>query len=311
MILTITPNPSVDISYQIDDFQIDHVNRVNNVKKDAGGKGIHVSYVLTLLGEKAKNSGFIGGSTGRFIEEVLEKKGILSDFVEIDGETRNCIAISHDSNSTEVLEKGPEVKENFLNLFMKKLDSMTKGIEYMSVSGSLPLGLNETFYTDLIDYAKQRGIFIAIDTSKEALRSVIEHKNKPDLIKPNIHELEQVTGKRYLNNIDRVVESLRQKPFNDIDYVICSLGKDGGVFKIKDKYYMALVPEIEAKNPVGSGDSTVAGALFAIKHKMSDESIIRYAMNCGLLNALEEEIAYVNMDLFHKYYKEIIVKELV
>ena len=311
MILTITSNPSVDISYTLDKLDIDSVNRTELVKKDAGGKGIHVSYVLKILGEAVKDTGFIGGKLGEYIEDKLQKKGIATDFVKIDQETRNCIAIIHGDNSTEILEKGPEISEDERKEFIERLDSLTKDCNMISISGSLPKGLESSFYIDIINYAKEHGIFVAVDTSQNVLKEVINSNLKPNLIKPNIHELEEVTGIRYFSNVDQIVKSLKKEPFKDIDYIVASMGKDGGIFKIKDKYYLATVPEIEAVNPVGSGDSTLAGALSAINNKKSNEDIIRTAMNCGVLNTLEEEIGFINMDNFKKYYDKILVKEII
>ncbi|MDO4595240.1 MAG: hexose kinase [Tissierellia bacterium] len=310
MILTITANPSVDISYTLDDLSIDSVNRTSIVKKDAGGKGVHVSYVLKLLGEKVRDTGFVGGKLGEYIEEVLNKKEIDTDFVKIKEETRNCIAIIHGENTTEILEKGPKISEEEKREFLDKLNEITNSCKMISISGSLPDGLDSSFYLEIIKYAKENGIFIAVDTSQKVLKDVIEADIKPDLIKPNIHELEEVTQKRYFSNVNMVVNSLKEEPFKDIDYIVASMGKDGGVFKIKDKYYLAKVPEVEAVNPVGSGDSTLAGALSAISNDEKDEDIIKKSMNCGLLNALDEEIGHIDLDKFDEYYEKILVKEI-
>src|SRR5699024_3714960 len=140
MILTITANPSVDISYQLDEFIIDDVNRVDTVHKDAGGKGVHVGYVLNQLEHKVVNSGFVGGKIGEFISQSLETQGLISRFVEVDGETRNCIAILHQGKQTEILEKGPEVSKEKEEEFLNKLDEISKDCKVINVSGSLPKG---------------------------------------------------------------------------------------------------------------------------------------------------------------------------
>ena len=111
MILTITLNPSVDISYKLDCFSLDTVNRVDDVSKTAGGKGLNVARVLGQLGEKVAASGFLGGSLGGFISSQIAALDIDNFFVEIAGETRNCIAVIHGRKQREILESGVAVEQ--------------------------------------------------------------------------------------------------------------------------------------------------------------------------------------------------------
>ena len=104
MILTITMNPSVDISYQLDNLSINHVNRTNKLNKTAGGKGLNVTRVLNQLNEQVVASGLKGGKLGEFLEQSLNDHNIANHFFEIQGNTRNCIAILHEGNQTEILE---------------------------------------------------------------------------------------------------------------------------------------------------------------------------------------------------------------
>lgn len=308
MILTITANPSVDISYQIDQLNIDGVSRTEKVLKTAGGKGLNVGNVLQTLGAVVAHSGFIGGALGEFIKKALAGKGQEARFVEIEGATRNCIAILHEGKQTEILEKGPEITQEEKDKFIASLDKITDGCDILNISGSLPKGLDVDFYQTIIKYAKDNNKFISVDTSGKTLESVIKADIKPDLIKPNETELSDVLG--FEVNKDNLNEVLLDEPFKSINFVIVSLGKDGAVVKIKDKLYKASVPVVEAVNPVGSGDSSVAGALYAIEKKMTDIDIIKTSMTCGLLNVLNPQTATINMDDFEKYFEQIKVEEI-
>ena len=308
MILTITANPSVDISYELENFKIDDVNRTNQVIKDAGGKGIHVGYVLSELGEDVVHSGFVGGALGEYIKNTIKNKGQESRFVDIGEDTRNCIAVLHEGNQTEILEKGPTITTTEENDFIEKLDEITKGCDYINVSGSLPNGLNASFYERIIAYAKEKNKFISVDTSGKTLETIINAGVKPDLIKPNESEIGDVLKTEVSK--DNLVDILLREPFKDIRYIIASMGKDGAVVKIDNKVYKANVPEVEAINPVGSGDSSLAGAIYAISKDKDDIDIIKTSMTCGLLNVLNKEIAHINMDDFDKYYERIEVEEI-
>ena len=308
MILTITANPSVDISYELENFKIDDVNRTNQVIKDAGGKGIHVGYVLSELGEDVVHSGFVGGALGEYIKNTIKNKGQESRFVDIGEDTRNCIAVLHEGNQTEILEKGPTITTTEENDFIEKLDEITKGCDYINVSGSLPNGLNASFYERIIAYAKEKNKFISVDTSGKTLETIINAGVKPDLIKPNESEIGDVLKTEVSK--DNLVDILLREPFKDIRYIMASMGKDGAVVKIDNKVYKANVPEVEAINPVGSGDSSLAGAIYAISKDKDDIDIIKTSMTCGLLNVLNKEIAHINMDDFDKYYEQIEVEEI-
>lgn len=308
MILTITANPSVDISYELENFKIDDVNRTNQVIKDAGGKGIHVGYVLNELGEDVVHSGFVGGALGEYIKNTIKNKGQESRFVDIGEDTRNCIAVLHEGNQTEILEKGPTITTTEENDFIEKLDEITKGCDYINVSGSLPNGLNASFYERIIAYAKEKNKFISVDTSGKTLDTIINAGVKPDLIKPNESEIGDVLKTEVSK--DNLVDILLREPFKDIRYIIASMGKDGAIVKIDNKVYKANVPEVEAINPVGSGDSSLAGAIYAISKDKDDIDIIKTSMTCGLLNVLNKEIAHINMDDFDKYYEQIEVEEI-
>lgn len=308
MILTITANPSVDISYQLEKFNIDDVTRTSDIEKHAGGKGIHVGYVLKELGAAPVHSGFVGGKLGEFIEEDLEKMGQKTRFVKVKGDTRNCIAILHEGKQTEILEAGPTISIDEKEEFINNLNQISEGCHIINISGSLPKGLTSDFYKQIIKYAKKHNKFVSIDTSGNTLKDIINSEEKPDIIKPNETEISYVLGR----NIEKgdLKEILKEEPFKDIPYIVVSMGKDGAIVKIKNKIYNAKVPKVLAINPVGSGDSSLAGALFAIDKEKSDEEIIKTSMTCGLLNVLTEEIAHIEIEKFDKYFNEIEVEEV-
>lgn len=310
MILTITANPSVDISYNIDNLKIDDVNRVREVKKDAGGKGVHVSYVLNELGEEVSNSGFIGGKLGEFIEKRLDQRKISHDFIKLEDETRNCIAIIHNKNQTEILEKGPFVSKEKEDEFLKHLKEISENLDIINISGSLPYGLDYTFYQKIIEFAKENNIFVSLDTSGETLKNLVRGRIKPDLIKPNEKEIVDIIGKDFPEDEGKIEEIFESELLKEISHIIVSQGSEGAVVKIKEKIYKAKVPKVKAINPVGSGDSSLAGAISAIKNKEGNLDFIRKSMTCGLANVLNHEIAHINMEDFDKYYNQIKIKEI-
>ena len=182
MILTVTLNPSVDISYIIPDLRLDTTNRTDQVGKTAGGKGINVTRVIHDLNKAVT-------ATGEGIVSELNKNGIKTDFLSIEGETRNCIAILHDGQQTEVLESGPTITDDENAAFLTHFKQAVGYADVITISGSLPKGLEEDYYVKLIQIASNLDKKTVLDTSKSNLSNVLENPFKPTVIKPNIEEL--------------------------------------------------------------------------------------------------------------------------
>lgn len=299
MILSITPNPSVDISYRLASFRLNTVNRCSHVHKLAGGKGLNVARVIHLAGRKVCATGFIGGANGQFIKEELDRLQIRHQFVELDGNTRNCIAILHDEGmQTEILEEGPRLtkrdEENFLSQYCKLLDSAV----VVTASGSLPKGLDATFYTKLITIAKEKGKIFILDTSGNPLKEGI--KASPFLIKPNLQELSGLAGKK-LQTMDEVKKAVLSLARWNIPCIVVSLGKDGALGYFGGKFYQIIPPKVQAVNPVGSGDSMVAGMAIALSEGLPDQLVLVYGCAFGTLNAIEEKTGFIRKELLNEF----------
>lgn len=312
MILTVTMNPSVDMSYPIKHLKINDVNRVKNVSKTAGGKGLNVARVLHLLGASLNSTGIIGGHLGAFIEDQLDKDQIKHNFFQIDQETRNCLALLHDGGQqTEVLEAGPTINkadaEGFLDFFKK----LSKDYSLVTMSGSLPQGLSADFYNQMISIVHQNGNEVFLDTSGRALELALKSKDKPDLIKPNEEELANLVNKKFdVKNVAAIKEILQEPIFNRVSWIVVSLGANGCVAKHNSQFYKVDIPKINVVNPVGSGDSTIAGLAHAANEKLSDEDVLKYGMAAGMLNTMESETGWIKPQNLPKTLDLIKVKEI-
>lgn len=187
MILTVTMNPSIDISYPLDVLQLDTVNRVAEVSKTAGGKGLNVTRVLSEIKDPVATTGLLGGRTGQFILDHLGE-GIEERFFEIAGDTRNCIAILHEGKQTEILEKGPTISEKEGQDFLDHYRHLVDQVEVVAISGSLPAGLPVDYYASLVKIAKDAGKPVVLDCSGASLEAAIQAAVKPTVIKPNNEE---------------------------------------------------------------------------------------------------------------------------
>ena len=309
MILTVTMNPSIDISYPLDELKIDTVNRVEDVTKTAGGKGLNVTRVLSEFGDSVVATGLVGGKLGDFLVENIDDK-VSKRFFSIQGETRNCIAILHGENQTEILEKGPEVQEKEGQDFLAHFKELLETVEVVAISGSLPAGLPVDYYASLVELANHAGKPVVLDCSGAALQAVLESPHKPTVIKPNNEELSQLLGREVSEDLDELKEVLQEPLFAGIEWIIVSLGANGAFAKHGDTFYKVDIPKIDVVNPVGSGDSTVAGIASGLYHHESDADLLKKANVLGMLNAQEAQTGHVNMGHYDALYQQLIVKEV-
>ena len=309
MILTVTMNPSIDISYPLDELKIDTVNRVVDVTKTAGGKGLNVTRVLSEFGDSVVATGLVGGKLGDFLVEKIDDK-VSKRFFSIEGETRNCIAILHGENQTEILEKGPEVQEKEDQDFLAHFKELLETVEVVAISGSLPAGLPVDYYASLVELANQAGKPVVLDCSGASLQAVLESPHKPTVIKPNNEELSQLLGREISKDLDELKEVLEEPLFEGIEWIIVSLGANGAFAKHGDTFYKVNIPRIQVVNPVGSGDSTVAGIASGLFHKESDQDLLKKANVLGMLNAQEKMTGHVNMSNYQTLFNQLTVKEV-
>ena len=308
MILVVNLNASVDKRYKISEVTKGSVMRASHVDNTPGGKGIHVANVVTILKEDCIATGFLGGKTGEFIEEKLNEYNIRQDFVKIQGDTRECIAIiTDDLTQTEILEPGPEVKISEQDEFIKKYTEIIKDSDIIVASGSLPRNIPKDFYGKLIKMANDLGKKFLLDTSGDLLKEGI--KAKPFFIKPNKDEIEALTGRK-IESVEDAIAEIKEFHRQGIELVVISLGSDGSVAGYNNKFYKVNVPKINAVNPVGSGDSYVGGIAVALQRGYNIEDMLKYASACGTANALEEETGFVNKNTVEDLFNQISINTL-
>lgn len=311
MIVTVTMNPSIDISYPLATLKIDTVNRTNKVTKTAGGKGLNVTRVIHDLGGNVLATGVLGGFHGAYIAEELKKAGIKQDFTPIAEESRDSIAILHEGNQTEILESGPTVSEDEQAAFLEKFEELIKQADIVTISGSLAKGFPSDFYQKLVQIAQQHAVKALVDTSGESLKQVITAKQKPYLIKPNLEELEALLGQAFsLEELDDIQAALSQPLFEGIEWIVVSLGKDGAIAKYQDTFYRVEIPTIQVVNPVGSGDSTIAGFAYGLSQAMPPMDLLKMCMATGMANAQENKTGHVDPANVKNHFEKISVKKI-
>lgn len=285
MILTVTLNAAIDKTYTVNNFNINHVHRTTGISALPGGKGINVARILSTLGIETLATGFVGGYSGKFILDELEKQNLNNDFLQIQGESRTCINIldCRNATSTEILENGISISESDQKAFFTKFKNLCQKSKVVVMSGSVPNGLSTDVYRKLTEIANANGAVTILDTNKDYLIEGI--KGKPYMIKPNNEELGAAFGIKL--NDEKDIEKVIEMCLKDgISTVVVSLGKKGSIVGSEKGFFRVCPPEIKAVNPVGCGDALVAGFAAGFSKGLDIKDTIKLATATATSNAL-------------------------
>ncbi len=307
-IMTVTLNPAVDKTYTTQGVIVGQVNRMRTAVKIAGGKGVNVTKILRQYGYETAATGFLGGYSGRFIEEELAKRGAECRFVHVAGETRsNMNILADDGFVTEILEPGPVISAQEKEAFFEQYDSLLAECALVILSGSVAQGIEDAVYAELIVRAQGAGVPIWLDSSGEPLR--LGMRAKPQTIKPNWKELEYVMGHR-ITDRRGIAEAARSLCGQGIARVIVSMGHRGLMSVTGDGVLYANVKGIVPVNTVGCGDSVVAS--YAMSHMTgeTEEEALRRACAVAAANATTAESAEIPLETAEELMNRIVVEKM-
>lgn len=286
MIYTVTLNPSVDYIVEVEDLKLGDLNRMKRDLKLPGGKGINVSRVLNQLEVQNKAIGFLGGFTGRYIEDWLREESISSDFVHISGDTRINIKLKH-GEETEINGAGPDIRDTEAEELLQKLAGLNAE-DVVILSGSVPPSLGADFYGKLIAACKQGGADFVIDTTGAALKNALPHQ--PLLVKPNHHELAELFDVT-IHSREEIITYGRKLLEAGAQHVLVSMAGEGALFISEQGVYHANAPSGKVKNSVGAGDSMIAGFVGTLSLTGDVMEAFRAGVASGSATAFSDDLA--------------------
>lgn len=282
-IVTLTVNPAIDKSTHLKGLVPEQKIRCEVPRFDAGGGGINVSKAISRLGGSSLALFTAGGFTGKLLEELINKEGILSKTIEVEAWTReNFIAVDDNTNSQYRFGfPGGKISSEEAQKILNSVSNLDT--QFLVVSGSLNEGLSDDFYQEIAKNTKAK---LIIDTSGEALKKVL--KTGVFLIKPNVGELARLIGKERLelNEIDEAAKQIIADGGAEI--VVVSLGPQGAALVTKEAYEYVPAPNVVKKSTVGAGDSMVGGMVWALSQNKNLKEVIRWGVACGSAATMNE-----------------------
>lgn len=279
-IVTITFNPCIDKSTTVASIMPDKKLRCAEPKFEPGGGGINVSRAIKKLGGNATAIYPAGGYSGKFLKSLLDNEGVDSIFIETASQTReNLIVVDESTNSQYRFGMpGSMLSEKEWEKCLQAINKR-KEIEYIVASGSLPAGAPVDGVAQLAIVAKTINARLIIDTSGEALVHAL--KEGVYLIKPNLNELSQLTGKTDMDKEQIIAQSRNIINSGSCEIMVVSLGAEGALLINKETAVQFITPVVEQKSTVGAGDSMLAGIVFSLQKNKPIKEAVQYGVACG------------------------------
>ena len=263
MIVTFTPNPSLDRTIAVSELRVGEVYRASAMCDDAGGKGVNVSRALAANGSATVAVLPAGGAPAVQFAALLYDANVSYDFIDLQGAVRtNITLVEDDGTTTKINEPGRESGPIDAVVMLDAVESHLEGASWVVGFGSLPPGIDGSIYRALVARARARGVGVAIDTSGAAFAQAVAAG--PDLVKSNLEELGEFAGRSLVTLAD-VLEAARSLVDSGVATVVVSLGEHGALAVDADGAAHASAVVDKPLSTVGAGDCLLAGHLAAVE----------------------------------------------
>jgi 1-phosphofructokinase len=306
-IATVTLNPAIDQTVRVDNFRSNRVNRAQEIRFDASGKGVNVASFLADYGHDIAVTGYLGQANVDIFEQFFASKGIDDCFVRIPGNTRINVKVVDEVNqqTTDINMPGQTPPQEALNTLLETIEQLANSCEWFVLSGSLPPHVPTTIYATIITQLKRQKKRIILDTSGEALREGIQAG--PTIVKPNTEELQHLIGQALTSEAE-IQQAAHQLLNEDIELVVVSMGKQGAILVEQAVTLIVTPPEVTVKKTFGAGDAMVAGLVTAQIQALS-------LADCGRLATAFSVGAIANLsynlparDKLRQYFHQVYVR---
>lgn len=261
MIVTLTPNPSLDRALHLDRLLVGEVNRAAATHVHAGGKGINVSRALVAHGVDSRAVLPSGGPEGTQLVALLAAQGVVTHPVPVAGTTRSNITLSEaGGTTTKVNASGPALSADEVDALLHAVDSeLATATRALVAAGSLPMGVGDDFFVRVADLGARRGVPVVLDTSGAPFAAAVRRGGLA-LVKPNDEELAELVG-HALVTVGDVLSAAETVLAAGTAAVLVSLGASGALLVVPGRSWWAGGPALTPVSTVGAGDSTLAGYL--------------------------------------------------
>jgi 1-phosphofructokinase family hexose kinase len=285
LVLTVTPNPSLDLLFATERLVWDDANRLADPRRRPGGQGINVTRAARALGARSEAVALLGGRTGSEIAEALRAEGTPLWPVPAAADTRTFVAVRETGTGHSLLlnARGQARSDGEVEALAEAVEQALAGLrpEWLACCGSLPAGFPPDFYVRLMARARAHGCRVVVDCDGEPLRLAAEAGC--DLLVPNQHEAERLAGCP-ADAIDAATAAARELCRRGTPLVAVTLGAAGALLANPRDVRAGRVRPFDVPpgaSAVGAGDAFLAGLLVALRHASDLGSMLRHAVAAG------------------------------
>lgn len=304
MIITLTLNPAIDKSTDIDRLVPEKKMRCSPMQIDAGGGGINVSKAIQELGGESIAVFPCGGINGQVLTSLVQAEKVTAKAIPIQGNTReNFVTNELETNKQfRFVMPGPELSNEEQKTILDTVASLDPS-SFLICSGSLPPNVSPGFLGQIAEIAKDHEVKFIVDTSGPALKAALE--KGVFLLKPNMTELCSLVGKEYLeaSEIDDAAQELIRN--GSCEVLIVSMGPSGAILVTKDRVKHFRAPSVKKQSTVGAGDSMVAGIVWMLEQSKPLEDAVRFGIACGTAATINKGTQLFNRQDAHRFYEWI------
>jgi tagatose 6-phosphate kinase len=274
MIVTVTANTTLDLTLFMPGWEWNKTIRAVDYIYSMGGKPTDASYILGTLGIPSLALGFAAGANGQKVESLLRGKGVTTEFIQVDGETRVCVnvVVPGGIGQTTITTNMMQVRDEHVAQLRQRYSEVLPQATLVVLGGTLPKGMQPDFYTDFIALARAHDIPIIFDAAEPNLSAGLE--SRPTYIKPNQDELAGFAGKS-VETIEEAYHAGRAILERYGAAPIISLGKLGGLAVLPDRAYRIPPLDVEVVSATGAGDAILAGLAASIHRGQPIEDGLR------------------------------------
>ncbi len=308
MIFCVSPNSALDHTLVVPSFKQGHVLRAESSLAAAGGKGLNVARAAQILGAKTRSFCFLGGRTGNTIAALAQQESLDGDWTWINGETRTCVIVADAAGEATVInEQGPSVTTTDWSNLNQSVMLRLNDASDVCFSGSLPPNSPLEMFLELVNAVRDAGKRVWVDTSNAPLHAVLPINGIT--IKINGDEAGEILGKT-VNTPQLAVSAALEFQRRGTGNVVITLGKDGAVMVDASGHWWAKPPAIHVKDPIGSGDSFLAGLVTAVASGLSADIALKHAVAAGAANATTVGGGDFPLETFNQILAETSIQAL-
>lgn len=307
MILSVCPNPSIDLTVELEQLNVGRLNRVNNKIVTYSGKALNVAIGVSRLGGDSYATGFMFENDGSLFSQRLDNEGVKNTFVWSKGSVRiNYKVVDNRSMLTEINDRSEIVTEDKQIELLEVVSNLSKNASVVVMSGSLPSGVNDDYYLKLCKSCNPTSKLI-IDTEGEKLISAV--KNGVYMVKPNLSELENIVKKK-LKTFREMIDSCKFLLNSGAENVLLSLGQEGAILSDGTDTYFCKSINVAVNSTVGAGDSMIAAVSLMTENGCSKEEILKSAVAAGTASITTPGTNLFYRDKFEEIYSRLFIEKL-